>query len=105
MSADIIDLDDHREIWISRSMTCSACEKTWVATSQTDAALPFECPACGKMEGMPVVESCGHTTAPKVPIECCYETELGHLYYSGPNETPKLCRCCPECQHECAMET
>lgn len=49
-------------------------------------------------EGMPVVESCGHPTAPEVPLECCYDTELGH-------EPPKLCRCCPECRAECYMDT
>lgn len=97
MSADIVDLDDHRGPWINRAMACP-CGKTWVATSPVDAVLPFECPSCGEMKGMPEVESCGHTTAPKVPLECCYDTELGH-------EPPKLCRCCPECRAECYMDT
>jgi hypothetical protein len=46
----------------------------------------------------PEVESCGHDTAPQDPIECCYDTELGH-------EPPKMCRCCPECAHECYTGT
>lgn len=49
----MVDLRQHRDRMVETAMLCSLCMKQWIAHSHLDAVLPFECPACRAMAGLP----------------------------------------------------
>lgn len=58
MTAEVIDLDEHRAIWATSSARCGACGHRWVAV--WPAGSPgakdhgWECPSCHQMTGLEI---------------------------------------------------
>jgi ferredoxin-like protein FixX len=52
---EVIDLDDHREIWASRVVKCPACLYTWTAVF-IYYSKELECPHCRKMIEVVIID-------------------------------------------------
>jgi len=51
MVAKVIEIEDHRRVWITGNIICKACGKEWIGVCHQDRQDKLECPLCGAYIG------------------------------------------------------
>jgi hypothetical protein len=50
--SNVIDIDEHRKVWIGGLGMCSSCGAMWGGVCHGDRQWELECPACNEMTGV-----------------------------------------------------
>ncbi len=52
MTAEVIDLDEHRPGWMAGLGACGSCGIVWIGVAHVDRVSKLECPGCSEMSGV-----------------------------------------------------
>lgn len=47
----VVNLDDHKEVWLPATCLCVNCSHLWDAVVHEERMTRLECPECGEMKG------------------------------------------------------